>query len=56
MTITLHWWMIPAALVLLGLVLAWLDDSTGYLGGMAGAFGLFVCFAMAIAFTVGHFV
>lgn len=52
MSVTLHWWMIPIALVLIGVV--WLMAAGER--SMSGVVALWVCLFMAIAFTVGHFV
>lgn len=57
MTITLHWWMFPAALVLCAiawLVVGW--NRSGFLGGLAEAMIAFVLVMCAVMFTAGHLV
>lgn len=52
MTITLHWWMVPAALVLLG-VCALIRAPSG-LEGLAHGFVGTVMFGLAFAVCLGH--
>jgi cytochrome b561 len=56
MTITLHWWMVPAAIAVLGgffwVKAGWADD--GCFGGMAEMFASIGLFAVALAICVGH--
>lgn len=57
MTITLHWWMLPAALAILGLVVAILDklwddrhSSGGYFGSaFNGCLGVVACGVLWVA-------
>ena len=56
MTVTLHWWLVPVALVAFGLVCLVVDERRGgYLSGILGGVVLLVCLASAIAFTAGRF-
>ena len=56
MTITLAWWMLfPAVLVLLGFVLLWLgEQETGMLGGLFHGLAAVALFAIAAAFLIGR--
>lgn len=56
MTISLHWWMVPCALCLIGIYLTHrANTASGYAGGFMEACAALAFFGMAIAFTVGHF-
>ena len=55
MTITLHWWALPLALFIAGPMLARLDKSTGYMGGLAGALTCLACWIAAAFTLIGHF-
>lgn len=54
MIITLHWWMIPILIILIGAYISSQDTSTGYGGGITGGFVFIVALVVAIAFSIGH--
>lgn len=55
MTITLHWWLIPLAIAILGFVFMWFADRQGgILGGLFEMFGAVVCWVVAIAICITH--
>lgn len=58
MTITLHWWALPIAIVLLGLiVLVWPRQSSGgyaNLGDLGGIMFFVLTLIAAMAICVGH--
>jgi hypothetical protein len=57
MTITLHWWMAPIAIVVIGYIWAEINYRTakGYLGGFESGFIFFISIIATIFITIGHF-
>ena len=56
MTITLHWWMVPLGLTVLGVFLLVMDGRQGgYASGLIGGVAFTACIAAALAFTLGHY-
>lgn len=54
MTITLHWWMLPIALIIVGIVGMSRDKSTGMCGGLTGMLFLFGCIIAAVFVCIGY--
>jgi hypothetical protein len=56
MTITLHWWMVPVAIVAFGFVIAGLHkDQSGFMPDMTGPLVIVASILVAAAITLGHF-
>jgi len=57
MTITLGWWAIPLAIILIGWIWAWIDtrNDSGMFAGMFGALIFLGSLITAAAVTLGHF-
>lgn len=53
MTITLHWWMIPVALVCWGAITLFRAPTAGF-EGIGNAMGAIALFAIAAAICLGH--
>ncbi|URL59603.1 hypothetical protein IM816_05765 [Luteibacter flocculans] len=60
MTITLSWWALPVAMVVLGLIaLVWPSKSGGGyvdLSGLGQLAIFFVCLIIAVSICVGHWI
>lgn len=55
MTITLHWWMLPLAIVIAGIFIAWRhEDRGGYMPDLTKPFVIFVATVIAVTLCVGH--
>ena len=56
MTISLHWWMLPAEIMVIGLYQSFTIKGTGdYLDGMDNAVWFFGSLIVSVALIVGHF-
>ncbi|WP_426269162.1 hypothetical protein ACN9MB_13125 [Dyella kyungheensis] len=55
MTITLHWWMLPVAILLVGFFIAWRhEDQGGYMPDLTGAAAVLGSILFAGAICLGH--
>ncbi len=57
MTITLHWWLFPLALVAIGVIAYKVDErNVGFMSApWAGAIVLCACWFGALMFAIGHY-
>lgn len=57
MTITLHWWLVPALLLLMALWQWWKAEhaSDGCFSGIGEMFAAIALASMALAVCIGHF-
>jgi len=53
MTLTLHWWLIPIALMGLGLWFGSRPSKGSF--DFSGAIEMIICFVAAVGITIGHF-